>query len=202
MSSRDAFSDLRRSKEEEFFRKREAELLEKMKLRLKLEAEKKELADAIGGADEEVLAHLQELGFTRDTVLLLHIVPLLAVAWADGAIASRERDEIFEVARLRGIESGSSAYNQLAIWLNTPPTEEFFREALRIISILLGSLQPEEQEAAKRDLVSYSTRVASASGGILGVGPKISSAERAVIESIAAELERNHQAAAERIVKE
>ncbi|HYV07171.1 MAG TPA: hypothetical protein VFB82_21430 [Blastocatellia bacterium] len=202
MSSRDAFSDLRRSKEEEFFRKREAELLEKMKLRLRLEAEKKELADVIGSADEDVLAHLQELGFTRDTVLLLHLVPLVAVAWADGSIAVREREAIFEVARHRGINSGSTAYDQLAGWLNTAPPEEFFREALRIISILLGSLPPEEQEAGTRDLVSYSTLVASAAGGILGIGPKVSSAERAVIESIAAELERNHQDAAARIVKD
>ncbi|MEK6299855.1 MAG: hypothetical protein AABO41_03965 [Acidobacteriota bacterium] len=202
MPSRDSFTDFRRSQEEEYFRKREAELLAKMKQRLRLEAERKELADVIGVADEDVLGHLQELGFTRDTVLLLYIVPLVAVAWADGAIASRERDQIFEVARLRGIESGSTAYDQLAAWLNKPPPEEFFREALRIISILLRSLPPEEQEAGKRDLVSYSTLVASASGGILGVGSKISSAERAVIESIAAELERNHQHAADRIVKD
>ena len=202
MSSRDAFSDFRRSKEEEFFRKREAELLEKMKLRLRLEAEKKELAEVIGSADEDVLAHLQELGFTRDTVLLLHIVPLVAVAWADGAIADREREEIFEVATHRGIKPGSTAYDQLAGWLNTPPSEEFFREALRITSILIGSLPPEEQEAVKRDLVSYSTLVASASGGILGIGPRISSAEKTVLESIAAELERNHRDAAARIVKD
>jgi hypothetical protein len=202
MSSRDAFSDFRRSKEEEYFRKREAELLEKMKRRLRLEAERKELKELVGGADEEVLVQLQDLGFNRDTVLLLHMVPLLAVGWADGSITQREREQLLKVAELYDVEPGSSAHKLLAEWLVEPPSDELFRESLRIIPILLSSLPAEAREAGKRDLVSYSAAVASASGGILGIGPKTSSQEKKVIEEITAALEQNHKDAAVRIVKD
>lgn len=55
---------------------------------------------------------------------------------------------------------------------------------------MLEALPPEQRAASRDDLVAYSTSIASVSGGILGLGNKVSPEERAMLERIAAELER------------
>ncbi len=58
----------------------------------------------------------------------------------------------------------------------------------------------ERREAGRRDLLSYCAEVAAASGGILGLGRKISDEEQSLLERIAAELERDHAAAAKGVL--
>ncbi|MFY9609782.1 MAG: hypothetical protein WAU45_14335 [Blastocatellia bacterium] len=201
MSSKDAFAERRRGLEEEYFHKKEKELLEKLRLRMRTEAEREQMAEALGVQDIGILSDLQALGYTRDTVALLHMVPLIQVAWADGNVAERERDLILELAGARGLQEGSAAYQQLTDWLTSKPSEEFFEDTLRIVAKLFQALPPEQQAASKRDLVSYSADIASISGGILGLGRKVSREEREVIERIAAELEKAHQTAAQHLIE-
>jgi hypothetical protein len=201
MSSKDAFAERKRGLEEEYFHKKEKELLEKQRLRMQAEAERERMADALGVHDTEILSDLQSLGYTRDTVALLHLVPLIQVAWADGEVAERELDLILGLAKARGLEEGGAAYRQLTDWLTQSPSEEFFQDTLRIVAKLFEALPPEQKAASKRDLVSYSADIASISGGILGLGRKVSREEREVIERIAAELEKAHQAAAKRLIE-
>ncbi len=196
MLEKDSFTDRGRGLEEEYFRKKEQELIEKIRRRTALE-------QATGIADKEILDDLEALGYTRETVeRLLHLVPLVQVAWAEGVVTKQERERIFEVARLRGVVEGTAAYEQLSGWLEKRPTEEFFEKTLRIIGHLIQSLSPEEQAASRNDLVSYCRSVAAASGGILGLGRKISDSEQAVLERIAAAAERDHQAAARQVYQE
>jgi hypothetical protein len=202
MQKKDAFAERKRAHEEEYFRRKEQELIEKMRRRAELEAERQHMAKSLGVADEEILRDLQELGYTRETVTLLHLVPLVQVAWIDGHVAHRERERILEVARLRGVQDGSPAHQQLADWLAHRPSEEFFQKTLRVIRDLLQARPPEEREASKRDLVSYCTHIAAASGGILGLGRKISEEEQTLLEQVAAELEHDHEAAAQQVVGE
>jgi len=202
MPNKDAFADLKRSKEEEYFRQKEQEVIEKMRRHAALAAERQQMGEAIGSVDEQILRDLQELGYKRETVMLLHLVPLVHVAWIEGHVTNRERERIFEVARVRGIEENSPAYQRLADWLDHCPAEEFFQRTLRIIRDLLQALPPEEREASKRDLMSYCTHIAAASGGIFGFGRKISEAEQALLERVAAELEHDHEAAAKQVVEE
>jgi hypothetical protein len=202
MTGKDAFTDLKRPKEEEYFHKKERELIERMQRRAQLEAERQQLGEAVGVADEEILQALQELGYTRETVALLHLVPLVQVAWADGHVASREREHILDVARIRGIQTGHPAYQQLADWLNHRPPDELFQKTLRLIRDLLQALPPEQREASTRDLVSYCTQIAAASGGLLGLGRRISDQEHSVLEQVAAELEHAHEAEAKQVVEE
>lgn len=201
MSEKDAFADLRKAKEEGYFRKKEQELIEKMQRRAQLEAERQQMGETIGIADEEILQDLQELGYTRESVSLLHLVPLVQVAWAEDNVTQRERQLIYEVARLRGIEEGSPAHRQLTDWLNHKLPKEFFQNTLRVLGAILEALPMEKRQASKQDLVSYCTQVATVSGGILGLGRKISDEEQALLEQIAAELERNHEAATKEILE-
>lgn len=197
----DAFKDWERGKEEEYFHKKERELIEKMRERQVAAAEREQMATATGIADEELLTDLQELGFTRDTVALLHLAPLVQVAWADGHVQSREREQMFQIARLRGVAEGSAADKQLARWLEQRPSEEFFTRTLRVVHAMLDAMPQVHGEAARRDLVAFCINIASASGGILGLGNKVSDEERAAITQIVRELEGSRGEAAKNVLE-
>jgi hypothetical protein len=147
------------------------------------------LAERTGVADQEILRDLETLGYTPETSMLLHLVPLLQMAWAEGGVSERERALILEAARARGIEAGSAADRQLAMWLATRPSADFFEGTLRAIGVILQTRPVDEREASRRDLVSYCTVIASASGGILGFR-KVSPEEHKVLARISRELER------------
>jgi hypothetical protein len=193
MAQKDAFDELRKAKEEEYFHKKETELLEKLRQRGAVEAERRKLGDALPTADAQILEDLQALGYNAETVKLLFVVPLLAVAWADGSITPRERSLILELAK------ADDKQGQLTQWLNQKPPDEFFERSLRVVRSLLAAQSPEERSAAKRNLHSSAVRIAEASGGILGLG-SISNAERAAIERVAAEIETGHSDASRQML--
>jgi hypothetical protein len=183
--------DLRRSNEEQYFLKKEKELLEELRRHAGRRSGRTDLAEATGIADEEILRELQGLGYSRETVKLLYVVPLLQVAWTDGFVTSQERELIVGVARTCNIHDGTAGDAQLQEWLRDKPSEQFFARTNRIISTLLTALAPEERSASSDTLVALCTDVASASGGFLGLG-KVSDIERLAIEKVGAELERGH----------
>ena len=185
----DAMAKRGKNLEEDYFHRKEKELIEKLRKRREAEAQRKDLAEGSGISDEEVLATLQDLGYTRDTVLLLHLVPLISVAWADDKVSGPERDLILEAARLRNISEDSAAFKQLNDWLTNRPSEEFVEQTLRVILNLADTNAPGETEMRRQNLLELCTRVAEASGGILGLG-KISSEEQSVIDRLAQRLEK------------
>jgi hypothetical protein len=191
VTDHDAFADRGRALEEEYFRKRERELIEKLRSRAVAEAELHRLGEQAGVTDEEILADLRDLGYTPETVMLLHLVPLVQMAWAEGGVSDRERELIVEAARARGVEPGSAADRQLAEWFTSRPSNRLFERTLRAIRALLEARPEEEREASRRELLSYCTAVASASGGLLGFGA-VSAEERAVLARVSSELERAH----------
>jgi hypothetical protein len=191
VTDRDAFAARGRALEEEYFRKREQELIEKLRRRAAAEAERHRLGEQAGVADEEILQDLQELGYTTETVILLHLVPLVQMAWAEGGVSDKERALIVEAARARGVEAGSPADRQLAEWLTSRPSERLFERTLRAIRAFLQARPAPEREATQRELLSYSAAIASASGGVLGFGA-VSAEERALLARLSNELERAH----------
>ncbi len=200
MSDKDAFADRKRALEEEYFRKKEKELIEKLHRRAALEAERRKLSEMIGVSDQEILNDLQELGYTPETLNLLHLVPLVQVAWAEGRVSSRERELIVKAASERGIKEGTAAYKKLNEWLTKRPDEEFFERTLMIFGAIIESLPAEKRAADESTLLSYCERIAEASGGILGIG-RVSDKERKALKQIAYELERNHRDAASEIIE-
>ena len=201
MSQNEFLAGRKLAKEAEYFHKKEQELIAKMRQRAALAAERGEMGEALGIADEEILQDLQELGFNRETVKLLHLIPLIQVAWADGQVTSKQLAKVLEIAREGGIAPEGAAFQQLLEWINNRPSEAFFQNSLRVIQAMLEGLSPEEQANSKTSLVSYCTSVAAASGGLLGFGRKISAAERSHIEQIAGELEDSNKDAVRQMLE-
>jgi hypothetical protein len=202
MKRKDAFEQRKSGLEEEYFRKKEQELIEQIRRRNAKQEERQELAEAVGVVDEEILATLEELGYTRDTVKLLHLVPLAQIAWASGSVTPREREMVLRLCEWRGVEKDSPAWEQLNKWLDERPSDDFFLKTLRIIRHLLDVQTAKEQVASRTDLISFCIRIANASGGFLGVGSKVSAEEQMALDKIVEELTNKNPEAVRQVVEE
>jgi hypothetical protein len=175
-----------RSREDEYFWKKDQELIEKMRRQAAAEQKQRELGAKAGLDDPELIKELQALGFTTDTVVLLPLVPLVQMAWVEGGVSEAERTLIVQLARSREVAEGSAADRQLSEWLEHQPDRDVFVRATRLIRAMLSAPAAEAGLTAD-DLVKYCESIAAASGGILGM-KKISAEERALLSSIAASL--------------
>ncbi len=179
----------------------ESELLEKLRGRAKEKHEQSELSEFFGVEDEEILDELIKLGYSRDTVLLLFLVPAIHVAWIDGSVTSEERAALMELARRHGKAPGSSAEAMLMDWLSNQPSDDFFNKNLSLMRDVLRTRPPGVRAMRQQSLADYCKIVANASGGFLGFG-RISRAQEELIETIFAKLEDNHRQAAARVINE
>ena len=148
---------------------------------------KSEMTAKTGLSDPALLAELDALGFTPDTISVLPLVPIVEMAWAEGGITPAERALLVAFARERGIVEGSPADRQLANWMAHQPSPEVFARATRLIRAMLDTGSPATGSLSADELIHYSENIAAASGGILGIG-KISSEERATLAKIVAAL--------------
>ncbi|MBO0798817.1 MAG: hypothetical protein J2P31_08325 [Blastocatellia bacterium] len=201
MADKNTLSERQRGLETEYFRKKERELIEKMRLRSALAEDREQMAEATGVADYEVLEALQELGYTAMTIRLMPIVPLVQVAWAEGGVTEKERKLLLEIAEAREITPGTPAHDQLLEWLEHEPPEEFYDNTLRGLRLLLHAIPDDLREAGRESLVEYCMQIAEVSGGILGFG-KVSSDERELIARIATEIGESREAAVKSLIDE
>ena len=188
MAERDMFHAREHWLEETYFRKRDQELIEKLHERRARETERQHMAESTGITDPATLEELQADGYTEETIALLPLIPLVEVAWAEGGVADRERERIFEIARSRGIEPGHKAFDQLTQWLEKRPSEQFFEDTLHAIGLILETLPPAERRSSRDDLLAYCNQIAElVAGGILGRA-QIGDQERGLIAHIAEEI--------------
>jgi hypothetical protein len=188
MTDHDSLQERGRALEEEYFRKKDRELIERMQRAAREEAERKDLSARTGLQDPELLRELQALGFTPDTVALLPLMPVVQVAWAEGGVTAGERSALTKLARARGIAENSAADIQLQEWLSYRPSDAVFASATRLIRAMLAGQGPEVAGLTADDLVKYCENIASASGGIFGFINRVSPDERELLSSIADEL--------------
>jgi hypothetical protein len=185
MADRDMLQERGRSLEDDYFRKKDRELVEKLQKAQEAERARAEVGRAAGLSDPALAQELLDLGFTPETVALLPLVPILQMAWAEGGVSQSERDLIVRFARSRGIAEGSAADTQLTSWMARQPDEAVFARAGRLIRAMLDSGADPGLNAD--DLVAYAEKIAAASGGVFGIG-KISSEERKLLSGLAADL--------------
>lgn len=199
MSDKNIFAEREHALEDEYFRKQEQELIEKMRERVARETDRQQMAEATGVADQEVLEALQELGYNAATVRLLYLVPLVQVAWAEGGVSDDERSMILEIAAARGITPDTAAYEQLTQWLDKEPSAEFFENTLRAVRVMIEALPEHHRANSRQSLVEFCTHVAEVSGGFLGLR-KISDEERTMIARIATEIGQNRTNAVNQVL--
>ena len=175
--------DRGRSLEDEFFRREDKRLIEQLTALRAAEATREALGKASGITTPAVLDKLIELGIRAETVAALSIVPLVEVAWADGAIDPKERRAVLERA---GVAQDSTAGALLATWLDRRPDPKLLTAWTHLVQAMSEQLGPAEATRVKTGLLERARAVAAAAGGSFGVGSKISAAEAAMLAKLEA----------------
>ena len=147
------------------------------KQRSEFESRAETLVAEGGITDPDLASQLSGLGIEVETLPVLHLVPLIQVAWADGEIQAGERALLNDAATTRGIIDGASKalFEQM---LNAPPTEALVAGAMALIRHFLDAMSPEDAVSARADLFGLSKGVADASGGVFGLWGRIDAATR------------------------
>jgi len=176
----------RNDEEEAYFKALEIE--QRRKLREKLEAAAKDMADKQAIADSlktddlSLAERIKALGFSGDSARVFDLLPLVHVAWADGSVQKGERAAILRVLGKRGVAPGSEGFTLMESLLEERPSAEYMQQSLAVLRELLGG------DARSSEIVDLCQQVAAAAGGFLGLGGKINDDERALIDDIAQHL--------------
>jgi hypothetical protein len=177
--------DRKRALEEEFFRKQENALLNQLRAAQAKESAQEALAAATGVRDSAVLHKLNSLGITSDTFLALGLVPLVAIAWADGTLDARERRAIIASLDAAGIGAASPAGQLVQSWLSSPPPASMLEVWSSYASALAPALSPTERNNLRDSVLGRARAVAEAAGGFLGFGNRVSKAEEELLQKLA-----------------
>lgn len=169
--------------EDEFFRREDQRLIKRLGELKAAEASRDALAKASGITTPAVLDQFLQLGIRAETLAALSVVPLVEVAWADGDLDVRERRAIVEGA---GIARESTAGALLEAWLDRRPDEKLFTAWTQTVQAMRSQLPADAAGRLKTSLLEKARAVAAASGGIFGVGSKVSKAEAEMLAKLEA----------------
>ena len=169
--------------ENQFFREKDNQLLEKLKAEMEGKEAKEALAAASGISDPEVLDALVGNNVTAESLTSVSLVPLISVAWADGSIDDKEREAVMKAAEGAGITAGSASHGLVTSWLNEKPSGDLLGSWKSYVGGLKSSMPDAAFSQLKTSVLKRANDVADAAGGFLGVG-KTSDAESKVILSL------------------
>lgn len=170
-----------------FFEDRDQELLDFLRFETKTNEEQEldQLQTKAGIGDPEVLASLKRVGITAASMTAFMLLPLVRLAWADSKIQNGEFESLLKAADDDGIAYGTPAYRLLNRWLEERPTEKVMDAWRNYAQALARELDEASLESFRQATLGRARRVAEASGGIFGLGEKISDNERHVLHDLA-----------------
>ncbi|HEV7731353.1 MAG TPA: hypothetical protein VGR62_04285 [Candidatus Binatia bacterium] len=174
--------DRRKSLEEEFFRKENERQREALRQRQD-RTDRKDGLRIAGITDETLAEQLIDLGVGAEEVVALGLIPLIAVAWADGSVDDTEREALLRGAREAGVRDGGPGEALLKSWLATRPPASLVDTWSAYVRELCATMAPEAKREFRDELLNRTQEVARAAGGFLGIAT-VSPAEKAVIERL------------------
>jgi hypothetical protein len=179
--SPEILSDRGRSLEDEFFRREDQRLIKRLAELRAVDATREALAKASGITSPELLDQLLRIGIHAETLAALSVVPLVEVAWADGELDARERRAIVEHG---GIARDSTTGALLEAWLDRRPDAKLLTAWTQMVQAMRGQLDPDAATRLRDSLLEKARAVAAASGGMFGIGSKVSRAEAEMLAQL------------------
>jgi hypothetical protein len=177
-------SDHQTDLEDSFFSGARSGLRERLKEVERTRVEQMEsLAEISGIEDVEVLEKLVVLGLGHEALAALTLYPLVAVAWADGKVDSRERETALAAAIECGLERDGVSYHLLEDWLEHAPDALLLRAWQGFVRELAQQMTPEWRATFEHELLRRSRAVANASGEFLALD-KTSKSEQRVLDGL------------------
>ena len=165
MSSGDAFHQRGTALENQFFAKVDEKLLAKLHEQQDVDSLAKSL-----GISPEIAKSLLAAGVTTHSAAALRLVPLVAVAWADGRIEPEELQVVVKAAESHGIKADQPAGQLLASWLKVAPTSDLLKTWGEYAASLVAHMSADQAANLKSSIIDELKSVANAAGGVLGWG--------------------------------
>lgn len=170
--------------EDLFYRNLDQELLDQMKADMAADEDRSCLMAATGIQNAEIINQLMDHGITMESMAGIGLIPLIAVAWADGKMEDREREAILKAAAESGIDQDHACYALIGEWLKNPPAETLLESWKAYVSALKdGTLGAEALGQVRTSVVQRAKNVANSAGGFLGLS-KTSASEQKVIDEL------------------
>lgn len=164
-----------------FFIKEDQKLMEHLKTMKKLKETADALAQVSGIKNRQILEKLVKLNVRPETLASLSLIPLVEVAWADGSVDEKEKIAVLSAAEKMGFAKNSSDYEILSQWMNHRPSKELLDAWIDYMKGLCAELSKEEIGSLRNELMSNTRMIASASGGVMGIG-SISKTENKILK--------------------
>jgi hypothetical protein len=174
-----------RSMEDLFFYENEQRLIEARRELKQMQETKENLAKVSGIQNDAVLEKLVALNMRPETLATLFAIPLIEVAWADGEMHAKEREELFRFAEKAGLRNKSVDREIMAAWLKQKPDPALMEAWVHYIQALSLQLSKEECRALRDDVLADARVIAQAAGGFLGFG-KLSNEEQSMLVKLEA----------------
>jgi hypothetical protein len=162
--AKDIFQQRETYLEEEYFRKKEFALLEKLKKVFQTKVDRESIRKATGVTDEQLLDRLVELQLDGELMKAFELYPLVEIAWADGDLSEREARSVLAAGEKRGVAPGSSAYRMLEERLQKGPDPEIRKVWFLYAEQLKKALSPEELQRFRNDLLERARGLVAATG--------------------------------------
>ncbi len=173
--------DRRRALEDAFFAQQEAALRQRWRQAGRVETRRRAIAEATGITDAATIEKIAGLDLGADSLTALYMVPLVAMAWADGSIDAGERAAVLAEAARIGWEHGSAGEELLHKWLAHKPAPALLDTWEAYVRGLAAKLDQAGRAALKADLLQRARAIAEAGGGVLGLVERVSPAEAAML---------------------
>ena len=179
----DALGERGNSLEEEFFRKQNAKLVERLRSTQAKDEARSQMVAALGVDDPALIDQLLEHGVTPATFAALTLAPLVGVAWADRRLEDKEKNAVLQEAASSGLRPGSAEYDLLEDWLKNEPPASLMVTWSAYARAITEALSAGQRTEFREALLRRANAVANAAGGFAGRGKK-SPEEQRVLDSI------------------
>jgi len=150
--------------EEEYHRRKDFELLEKLKAVFQRKVDKESIRKACGVTDEQLLDRLVEMQLDGELMRAFQLYPLVELAWADGDLSESEANSVLAAGEKQGLPPGSRAYRMLEDRLHKGPDPEARKIWFLYAEELRKVLSPSELEAFRNDLLERARGIVAGTG--------------------------------------
>jgi hypothetical protein len=181
--TKDIFQQRETYLEEEYFRKKEHALLEKLKKVFQAKVDKDSIRKATGVTDEQLLDRLVEIQLNGEMMRAFELYPLVEIAWADGNLSDSEARSVLAAGEKRGLTPGSTGYQRLLDRLHEGPDPELRKVWFMYAEELRKILSPDELKKFRDDLLERARGIVAATGHLERLVANVGG-ERKVIAAI------------------
>ena len=188
----DSIDARRQALHDAFFQDRDQELLDFLDEQAITEQQKgrEELRIAAKVDNPVILDKLEKLGITAPAMTAFMLLPLVRLAWADTKMAEGEFHRLLKAADEEGITYGTPAYRLLSRWLDERPSERMIETWTDYARALSQELDEESLSALRTATIERAKKIATASGGFLGLGDRVSRDEQNVLHDLSLALSK------------